>query len=95
MRYLDSDDDVVEWGYEQVAIRYLSNRGSGRLRKYLPDFYVVRTDRRQLVEVKPSRKVMQATVQKKAAAARDWCEKEGVEFLIVTEIEMKQMGLFS
>jgi hypothetical protein len=93
MMYLDADPDVVEWAYEGVSIPYVSNAKSRRIRKYLPDFYVVRTDRKQLVEVKPSRKLAHATVQKKLAAAREWCAQKGVELLVITELNLVQMGL--
>jgi hypothetical protein len=93
MNYLDHDPDVVSWGYESVVIPYVSNVRSGKVRRYLPDFLVVRKDRRQLVEVKPSRKLKQVTVRKKLAAATLWCAEGGVELVVITEHDLVGMGL--
>jgi hypothetical protein len=93
MKHLDADPDVIEWTYEHVTIPYVSNLRSRRLRNYWPDFYVVRSDKKQLVEVKPSRKLGHPLTQKKLAAARLWCAAGGVELVVLTEVELTQMGL--
>ena len=38
MNYLDSNADVVSWSYENLVIQYVSNKSTGKLRKYYPDF---------------------------------------------------------
>lgn len=94
MEHLDADADVIDWKYEAFDIPYVSNKKTGRIRVYRPDFYVVRTkSRKQLIEVKPSRRVEKPTVVKKAAAARSWCEINDISYEFVTEVDLKSLGL--
>src|SRR5579872_3830732 len=94
MTYLDAELSVTTWGYESVVIPYVSNVRTGRLRNYHPDFVVTYVDgRRELVEIKPSKRVKQAAVQKKLKAAGSWCAINGVELKVVTEVELKALGL--
>ena len=94
MVHLDGDDTVVSWTYEQTVIEYVSNIRTKKVRKYYPDFYVKYSDgREEILEVKPKRKLDQLTVRKKAEAARTWCGERGLTYRILTEIELKDMGL--
>ena len=94
MTWLDANPDVKGYTYECVIIEYVSNVKSGRKRKYFPDFLVEYTDgRKQLVEVKPKRKLGNRVVQKKLLAALDWCRAHGASLEVVTEIELKVLGL--
>ena len=94
MHHLDSDPEVVSWTYEQTVIEYVSNIRSKKVRKYYPDFLVnYRDGRGEVIEVKPKRKLDQLTVRKKADAARSWCSERGLTYRILTEIELKDMGL--
>lgn len=94
MAHLDDNADVKSWGYECFHIEYLSNKSTGKMRKYIPDFRIERTDGSvELVEIKPSKKLCKPTVQKKIRAAQDWCSINGVVFRIITEIELKNLGL--
>lgn len=94
MQHLDSDPTVVTYQYEKFSIPYVSNVKSGKLRKYFPDFLVEHTDgSRSLVEIKPKKRVEQARVQKKLRAARVWCQEHSVTLEVITEIELKLMGL--
>lgn len=94
MTHLDADATVKTWGYECLEIRYVSAVRSGRLRSYLPDFLVELVDGRKLVvEIKPASKVDKPTNLKKFAAARAWCPANGTEFVVVTEHDMKALGI--
>jgi hypothetical protein len=93
MVWLDGREEVLSWRHEPFTIGYISNIRSGKTRKYHPDFIVEYSDRTELIEIKPSRKVGQRLVQKKVAAAEDWCLSHGVSFRIITEIELKELGL--
>jgi hypothetical protein len=94
MQWLDVNDDVRAWAYESVVIPYVSNVRTGKLRKYHPDFLVEHVDGSQeLVEVKPSKRVHQAKVAKKLVAAGDWSRAHGVTFSVVTETELRALGL--
>jgi len=93
MQYLDVDPNVISYEYEKMFIPYLSNKKTGKLRKYYPDFYVVRKDGNFLIEIKPSKRVSQAKVKKKLDAALIWCSEHSVTLEIITERELKLLGL--
>jgi len=94
MVWLDGSDDVVAYRYEGVRIPYVSNIRTGRTRGYYPDLIVEYRDGRvELVEIKPSRRLGQATVQKKLLAAREWCDAHGASLVVITERELRSLGL--
>jgi len=94
MVYLDANPEVKSWTYEQTVIEYVSNIRTKKVRRYYPDFYVkYQDDREEIIEVKPKRKLDQAAVKKKAEAARMWCDDRRMTYRILTEIELKNMGL--
>jgi hypothetical protein len=94
MIYLDSNPDVVSWSYEKLAIEYISNKKSQKKRKYYPDFQVEYNDgKKVVVEIKPSRKLQQTTVIKKIKAAIEWCAHHDVDYKVLTEIELKDLGI--
>lgn len=94
MTWLDTEPTVATFGYETVIVPYISNVKSSRIRKYWPDFLVTYVDGRvELIEIKPSKRMMQSNVQKKLAAAEVWCQENGATLRVLTEHELKSMGL--
>lgn len=95
MQWLDEDVDVVSYEYEPFTIEYISNKKTKRIRKYIPDLLVTRVSGSQeLIEIKPTNKLQKRLIQKKHSVARDWCESRGdIEFKVVTEIELKALGV--
>jgi hypothetical protein len=94
MLWLDAEPTVVSYAYEALKIPYVSNVRTGKTRNYLPDLLVNYVDGTQrLVEIKQARKVMQANVQKKTKAAQIWCGAHGVTLHILTEHELKSLGV--
>jgi hypothetical protein len=94
LAYLDGHAAVKDFGYESVKIPYISNVRTGKVRNYFPDFLVLFVDgSQQLVEIKPKRRVSQVKVQKKLKAAEVWCREHGVTLVVLTEVELKVMGL--
>jgi len=94
MIHLDSDATVKLWTYEKTVIEYVSNKKTMKIRKYYPDFYVEYQDgSKKIIEIKQKRKLLQANVKKKAAAAETWCVSNGATYVILTELELKNMGL--
>lgn len=84
--HLDSDDSVVSYEYEPIAIEYVSNVRSGKIRKYYPDFLVRYKDGKVvLVEVKRVNQLNNITVLKKAKAAEQWCKKNKVKYEFWTD----------
>lgn len=94
MIYLDDHPDVMTWSYEKLVIEYISNQKTKKIRKYYPDFQIEYKDgKKVIVEIKPSRKMKQATVLKKIKAAIEWCTAHDLTYKILTEIELKDLGL--
>jgi hypothetical protein len=94
MVFLDDSPAVKDWDYESLVIEYVSNIRSGKTRKYHPDFLVTYNDGRvEVVEIKPSKKLSQRLIQKKISAAQEWCGARGFSFRIITENELKELGL--
>ena len=93
MQHLDTDLDVLSYSYEGVKIPYVSNVRTKKIRHYYPDFLIERSTGKTLVEIKPKKRLTQANVMKKLEAARIWCGDHGVTLEIVSEIELKLLGL--
>lgn len=94
MAYLDESEEVVSYLYEGLKIPYLSNKRTGKLRTYNPDFVVTYVDGTVVVvEIKPSKRLLNAKVVKKHLAATDYCKAHGMAFIVVTEKELKSLGL--
>lgn len=94
MIFLDAHADVASWSYEKLIIEYISNKSTGKIRKYYPDFYVeLKNGTKFVVEIKQKRKLDSANVKKKSEAAKLWCHHHGMTFLMLTEIELKQLGV--
>jgi len=94
MGWLDSRNDVATWGYECMTIPYVSNVRTHKMRRYFPDFLVEYVDgRKELVEIKPASRVRQVKVAKKLKAALDHCQAHGLALVVITEVELKGLGL--
>lgn len=93
MIWLDENPSVLKYSYEGLIIEYVSNIRTGKLRKYYPDFMVDYEGRQELIEIKPAKRVTQVKVAKKLKAAEAWCKTHGVVFKVITEKELKVLGI--
>lgn len=92
--YLDRSEDVVSFLSEELRIPYVSNKRTGKIRNYIPDLLVTYSDgHRELVEIKPKRRLDNPKNVKKFLAARSWCLQNSCSFVVLTEVELKSMGL--
>ena len=92
--WLDTCLTVLSYRYEPYGIDYVANVRTGRLRKYHPDFEVSYIDGTKcLVEIKPKKKMTVAKNVKKFAAAVVFCQKNNLTWVVVTELELKGLGL--
>lgn len=69
MVYCDKNENILEWGSEEIAIPYRSPLDN-RIHRYFPDFYIKYKDangkiRRSLIEVKPYRQTQQPPILEK------------------------------
>ena len=92
--YLDATSDVVSYMSESLKIPYISNKKTGKIRNYIPDLLVTYLDgHRALIEIKPKKRVDNVKNVRKFLAARLWCLAHGCDFVIITEVELKALGL--
>ena len=68
MRYCDKNDNIIEWGSEEVIIPYRSPLNN-RLHRYFPDFYIKVKDlsgapKKYIIEIKPKRQCTEPKIQK-------------------------------
>lgn len=92
-KYLDANPDVITYDYECLKIPYISNKKSGKVRNYKPDFLITFLTGQIIVEIKPSRFVTKRAIVKKLEAGRIYAETHGMRYQIVTEHELKGLGL--
>ena len=69
MVYCDTNDNILEWGSEQIALPYRSPI-DGKIHKYFPDFYIkVRENdgkiQKYIIEIKPKKQTIEPKVQKR------------------------------
>ena len=69
MVYCDRNENILEWGSEEIIIPYRSPL-DGRIHRYFPDFYIkVRESngsvKKYIIEVKPKKQCVEPKVQKK------------------------------
>ena len=92
--YLDSNSEVSKFYSESLRVPYVANKKTGRLRNYIPDLLVEYIDgSRQIIEIKPTRFLTKLANIKKFNAARLYCADNGITFVIVTEKDLKSLGL--
>ena len=104
MAFLDSNDNILKWGYETMSIPYI-NPFTKKRSSYWPDFFVQYIDksgktRVDILEVKPSTQVtLENAITKKdqlavilnAAkweAATSFSKMKGISFRIVDETQI-------
>jgi hypothetical protein len=91
MYLLDYEGDVSYWHEQPLRIRFSHG---GKVHRYTPDLEVHRSEKKQLVEVKPKVLVESGKWDILFRAASSICKQEGYEFLVVTdEIIRKQPRL--
>jgi len=111
MVWCDRNENILEWGSEEIIIPYISPVDN-RIHRYFPDFYVRARTRdggikRFVVEVKPKSQTappkQRGRVTKKYLtevktyavndakwkAAREYCADRKMDFVILTEVELK------
>jgi len=86
--HLEFDYRAVLNVYEQACrIRYMHE---GKRRRFTIDFVVPRKHKKQLIEVKYSKRALQDKYQPAFHAARELGERAGYEFKVVTELMIRR-----
>ena len=94
IKYLDSNPAVESFQYEGMQIAYMSDGRTHKIVRYIPDFLVNMVDGTKiLVEIKPYRRTSDQKNINKMAAAKTWCDEHNATLQIITEIDLKKLGL--
>jgi hypothetical protein len=69
MVYCDKNDNILEWGSEEIALPYRSPI-DGRVHRYFPDFYIKVKEsngeiKKYLIEIKPKKQTIEPKIPKK------------------------------
>jgi hypothetical protein len=84
--YLDSQPDILSYMYEAIAIPYISNARTNKIRHYYPDFIVsYKNGPTIIVEVKPLSRMNKPLVLKKSAAGQVYAASHNMKFEIWTD----------
>ena len=68
MKYCDKNDNIIEWGSEEVIIPYKSPIDN-RIHRYFPDFYIKVKDlsgrpKKYIIEIKPKKQTQEPVIQR-------------------------------
>jgi len=92
-KYLDHSDKVEYWGTEVFFIPYISPKDN-QIHRYFSDVMMKTKDGSTFViEIKPKSQVNTPINQAKFKAAEEYCKRNNSQFLILTEVELKQWGI--
>jgi len=108
MRFLDNNDNVMQWASESIQIPY-RNPVTGKQSIYIPDFLVTYRARNntliaEVIEIKPKKqsvieskmsnkdRMIVAVNYAKWASAEKWCARNGLKFRVITELDMFRNG---
>lgn len=85
MKRLDKSKTVAKWTKNHgISIQYITE--AGNVRGYRPDFLIERLDgAKELHEVKGTHYLENPDTIRKHEAARNWCEKRDMKFVVVTK----------
>jgi len=111
MVWCDKNENILEWGSEEIVIPYVSPV-DGRVHRYFPDFYIRARTRtggiaKFIIEIKPAKQTVAPKKQRRVTkkyltevktyavndakwkAAKEFCDDRKMQFLILTERELK------
>ena len=108
MRFLDNNDNVMQWASESIQIPY-RNPITGKQSIYVPDFLITYKTRQntliaELIEIKPKKqsvieskmsnrdRMVVAINYAKWAQAEKWCKRNGLKFRVITELDLFRNG---
>ena len=69
MKYCDTNENILEWGSEELALPYRSPIDN-KIHRYFPDFYIKVKEnngsiKKYLIEIKPKKQTVEPQVQKR------------------------------
>lgn len=108
MRFLDENNNIMQWASESIRIPYLHPL-TGKMTTYVPDFLITyrtkdNTLKAELIEIKPAGqsaitekmnprdRAVVAINHCKWDAAAKWARRNGLTFRVITERDLFHTG---
>jgi len=88
LQWADNNPNIKKIISEGIKIPYYYK---GKLRNYYPDFVILYKDKKLLIEIKPKNMIMNEQNQAKFNAAKKFAKEKNLDFLILTENELKNL----
>jgi hypothetical protein len=85
--FLEYDTNVVRYQAQPFAIT--SSSVDGAAHSYIPDFQVIRTDSKEIVECKPAAQLNEAHAQQQLALGQAWADANQQLFVVITETDLR------
>jgi hypothetical protein len=108
MRFCDNNDHILQWASESIAIPYrnpITGKMSQYIPDFLVSYRTKdNTMRAELIEIKPKKqsvieskmnsrdRAVVAVNYAKWASAQKWCNRNGLSFRVITELDMFHNG---
>jgi predicted nuclease of restriction endonuclease-like RecB superfamily len=86
-KYCDMNPEIEYWTAEPFSIPYVSPK-DGQVHRYFPDVLIKKNGKKYLIEIKPSYQTSDPVNIAKWESAKQFCEKYGLEFVVLTEKEL-------
>lgn len=88
LQWADNNPNIKKIISEGIKIPYYYK---GKLRNYYPDFVILYKNKKLLIEIKPKNMIMNEQNQAKFNAAKKFAKEKKLDFLILTENELKNL----
>lgn len=92
MYWLEFDPDVLSYDTSAIPLEYYSN---GKQKLYVPDFQVIRHQKKQIIEVKSQKVIKGEKYKRLYPLLSEICDEAGWEFVALTESQVWQEPLLS
>lgn len=92
MYWLEFDPDVVSYTTPAISFDYYE---SGKLKQYVPDFQVVRYQKKQIIDVKSKKTLLGDRYKLLYQQLSNICHNTGWTFVALSESEVRQEPIFS
>jgi hypothetical protein len=85
--FLEFDARVVRYQAQPFAIT--GSSADGAPHTYIPDFLVIRTDSKEIVECKPTAHLNDAHTQQQLALGQSWADANQYHFVVITDTDLR------
>ena len=92
MYWLEFDPDVIAYKTPAISFDYYSN---GKLKNYVPDFQVVRRQKKQIVDVNSKKIIESDKYRRLYQQLSGICDEKGWKFVALTESEVQLEPILS